>query len=235
MVNRSALKAIVMATTCLTPLAAFADELGPNVGTQYDTGGEFGIGVMGVVGRNSDQAGRYNGLNTTGVDAIGEFNFHRSSPWDSGGAEYYNFSGDNLVLQSGSGLGSGVYNNFGYSGNSGNSYYTPRNNLFNDGEVNLNFGRQGTWEGGLYYDAITYTGNVIDSIYSMNGNHGTLNNGFPAYGGATSGAAGPNTVYTVNQLSLCRARRPDRHAPRHLRRQLQVPLRRLDLHRSAAP
>jgi hypothetical protein len=37
--------------------------------------GEVGIGVMGVMGQNADQAGRYNGLNTTGVDAIGNSTF----------------------------------------------------------------------------------------------------------------------------------------------------------------
>src|SRR5208282_362417 len=99
MVNRKTLKAIIVAAACLTPLAAFADDLGPNISE-----GEVGIGVMGVVGKNSDQAGRYNGLTTTGVDAVGEFDFRGGSPWDSGGTWRYNFTGVDLVYQGGTGL-----------------------------------------------------------------------------------------------------------------------------------
>ncbi len=162
MVNRNALKAIIVAATCLTPLAAFADDLGSNISE-----GEVGIGVMGVMGKNSDQAGRYNGLTTTGVDAIGEFDFRGGSPWNSGGAGYFNLTGDNLVFQGGTGLSNGLG---GCSSSCGDSYLSNTNNrLANSGEVNFNFGKQGTWETGVYYDAISYTGNVIDSLYTVNG------------------------------------------------------------------
>ena len=136
---------------------------------------------MGVVGKNPNQAGRYNGLNTTGIDVIGEFDFSRSSPWDSGGTWYYNFTGDNLVFQTGTGLGSGCSSNSDSSYNSRTS-----NNLANNGSVNFNFGKQGTWESGVYYDAITYTGNVIDSIYTVNGDQAT-----PEYPAWYIGAARP--------------------------------------------
>ena len=194
MVYRNALRAIILATSCLTPAYAFADQLTPSVGdNQYIYQGEFEFGVMGVVGTNSDQAGRYDGITTTGIDPLGQFNFTGRPAPDTNGTWYYSATGTNLILQTGTGLGGAA---------SGDSNYisSTNNNLFNNGSVDLNFGQQGTWEGGLRYDAISYTGNVIDSIYTMNGNLGVLNNGFPAWGGATVGAPG-TTAYTVSQLS----------------------------------
>ncbi|MGA2089829.1 MAG: MtrB/PioB family outer membrane beta-barrel protein [Stellaceae bacterium] len=204
MVNRNALKAIIVAATCLTPLAAFADDLGSNISE-----GEVGIGVMGVMGKNSDQAGRYNGLTTTGVDAIGEFDFRGGSPWNSGGAGYFNLTGDNLVFQGGTGLSNGLG---GCSSSCGDSYLSNTNNrLANSGEVNFNFGKQGTWETGVYYDAISYTGNVIDSLYTVNGHNATVNPGLLAWGGAPVG--GPATgltkaFYTVPVLTATNAMQP---------------------------
>ena len=40
---------------------------------------------MGVMGNNPDQAGRYNGLNTTGIDLVGEFRPIGAARWDSDG------------------------------------------------------------------------------------------------------------------------------------------------------
>ncbi len=67
-------------------------------------------------------------------------------------------SATNLVFQTGRGLAD-------FSSNPANT----SNDLVNNGSVEVDFGKQGTWEAGLSYDAITYTGNVIDSIYNVNG------------------------------------------------------------------
>jgi MtrB/PioB family decaheme-associated outer membrane protein len=171
MLNRNTLKAVLVATTCLAPLAAFAEDgVVSSGGTRY----EVGIGVMGVVGKNPEQAGRYTGLNTTGVDLLGEFDVQKRPIWSSDGTWYYDASGDNLVFQTGSGL-----DNFSSS---------TSNNVVNNGSVNLSFGKQGTFEGRIYYDAITYTGNVINSLYTVNGGQGTLNSPLMAWGGATDGS-----------------------------------------------
>lgn len=208
----NALKLIALATTCLSPLTAFADDTGSGAtppaagptaappsapsGTLFGlpSNGEVGVGVIGVMGRNADQAGRYSGLNSTGADALGEFYLHGASPWASGGTWYYNLLGDNLVLQSGTNFGTG---NTGSSANRFNS--SVNNNFVNSGDVRFNLGQQGTWSAGAYYDSITYTGNVIQSIYTVNGRNAALN-GLPAYGGATATTAGPITAYTVPQL-----------------------------------
>lgn len=211
--KRTALKVIALASTCLSPLAAFAEDTGTNAGTPpagataaapaADPGllgtlpvnGEVGVGVMGVMGRDAGQAGRYSGINTTGADALGEFFLYGRSPWDSGGTFYYNLTGDNLIFQSGQDFGTG---NTSSSSRQFNS--SVNNTLTNSGAVSLHAGNQGTWEAGAYYDAITYTGNVIDSIYTVHGGQGVLN-GIPSYGGATATAAGPITGYTVPQLT----------------------------------
>ena len=200
MVNRNTLKAIVVATTCLTPFYAFAQSMGSAVGEapyNYTNGNEIEFGVMGVVGKNPDQAGRYNGLTTNGINAIGQFDFSGSSPWDSGRTWYYNFTGENLVFQTGTGLGSGISGDGSYISNTSN-------NLVNSGALNFAFGKQGTWEAGVYYDAISYTGNVIDSLYTLHGNQATLNPGVHLWGGGVGGT----TAYTISQLQGTNAMQP---------------------------
>jgi len=191
MVYRNTLKAIVLAGTCLAPLAAFADEAG---GAPYST--EIEIGLMGVVGKNPDQAGRYDGLTTKGVDALGQFDFHARPLWNPDGTWYFDATGENLVFQTGTDLGSGVGSDSTYTS-------STSNNLINSGEVNFNFGKQGTWEAATYYDAISYTGNVIDSMYTVSGNKGTLNNNVPAWGGATALVGAPLSGQTpINIAAL---------------------------------
>ena len=198
MITRKALGAIALATTCLAPLAAFAQAPAAPalaVGTVPITG-EVGVGVMGVMGNNPDQAGRYSGLNTDGIDIIGNFDLSGRSPWDSGGTRYYELVGNNLVFQTGNRLG----NDKGAGSPSGSDYNSliGSNELVNAGSVGFKVGDQGTWEAAVDYHAITYTGRVIDSIYTPNGANPSLNSPLLLWGGATPGAAGPNTAaYTV--------------------------------------
>lgn len=186
---------MILATTCLAPLAAFADDSG-GAGDPTQDSNEIGFGVMGVMGRNANQAGRYDGLTTTGIDLIGQWASHGHPAWNPDGTWYYDFTGDNLVFQTGNGLGN----------------YTPStsNSTFNSGSVNLNFGRQGTWESGFSYDAISYTGNVIDSIYTLHGNQATLNGSLLPWGGATAGAGTGLTkaFYTIPNLQATGAEQP---------------------------
>jgi MtrB/PioB family decaheme-associated outer membrane protein len=188
MVYRNTLKAAIVATACLASLDAFADDI------QYDN--EVAFGVMGLWGTNPNQAGRYNGLNTNGADLVGQFACRRRPSGDSGDTGYFDATGDNLIFQTGGGLA--------------NYTSDTSNNLANNGSLNLNFGKQGTWEGGLSYDAITYTGNVIDSIYNVNGGQATLNNGLTPWSGATVGAPGAvtKTSLTIPVLTATGAMQP---------------------------
>ena len=185
MFYRNTLKVAIMAATCVASLDTFADEP-----PQYDN--EVGVGVQGVFGTNANQAGRYNGLNVTGADLVGQFAYRGRYSDD---AQYFNATGDNLVFQFGSAL---PHNTF------------PHNGEVNNGSVGINFGRQGTWETGLSYDSITYTGNVIDSIYTVNGATATLNPSLKAWGGATATAPGtiPSSELTIPVLTASGAMQP---------------------------
>ena len=178
MITRNTLRAIALATSCLAPLAAFAQS-GPAApvsgaapaisigGTPFTGMAEFGL--MGVAGTNPDQYGRYNGLNTTGLDVVGKFELNGGDPWDSGGIRYYHIEGDNLVFQTGNRLGSGVP--------AGGAGWTNSvtNSLVNNGFIGVQAGDQGVWGINGYFDSITYTGNVIDSLYTVSGGTAFLN------------------------------------------------------------
>ena len=88
MITRNALRAIALATSCLAPLAAFAQAPAPPPAHQprHSSSAARRSAVrsasagMGVLGQNADQAGRYNGLNTTGLDLLGDFDLMRPRP-----------------------------------------------------------------------------------------------------------------------------------------------------------
>jgi len=204
MITRNALRAIALATSCLAPLAALAQTAAPAASSAPDISiggtpfsGEVGFGLLGEAGRNPDEFGRYNGFNTNGLDVLGNFDLTGGSPWYSGGTRYYDFWGDNLVFQTGDRLGAGL------TSDTFNS--SVSNNLINEGSIGFKVGDQGTWGITGYYNAITYTGNVIDSIYTVNGSTAFLNPGLFPYGGAlsqTTATAGahPSTYYTTPVL-----------------------------------
>ena len=205
MITRNALRAIALATTCLVPLAAMAaDPTASGSAPANPSGsalggipftGEAEIGVMGLAGTNADQYGRYNGLNTTGLDFVGKFDLGYRAPWDSGGTRYYEINGDNLVIQTGNRLGSGAGNGNGWASSTNNS-------LTNNGSLGFKAGDQGIWGIGAYYDAITYTGNVIDSLYTVNGSQAFLNPTLRSYGGATSQTVATPGVTTSTGLNI---------------------------------
>jgi hypothetical protein len=221
MTTRNTLRAIALATTCLVPLAvplaAFAadDDFSvtpsapaPDVSipqpNQAPFTGFIDLGLGGLAGRNAGQAGRYNGFNTTGFEALGAFDIGHRDFWNSGGTRYWDFSGSNLNFQTGDSFGSDL----------GNRTKFPEqvtNYLANNGELALKAGDQGLWGMNIYYDAITYTGRVIDSLYSFSGNQGFLNNGLTPWGGATGAtrsSRGLVTSFTIPSLTATGAMQP---------------------------
>lgn len=209
MKTRNMLRAVALAGTCLVPMAAYADDfmvqqsdadkaaaapaapLMTPGGLPFD--GWVGLGLMGVSNGNTNYSGRYTGLNTSGVDVgITDMNLRARSAWDSGQGLYYELNGWNLILQPGDrpGIGNGD--------SAGNASTEPlnhsiNNNVVNSGTLELKLGDAGVWAAGVRYNSITYTGNVIDSIYSMSGNQGTLNAPLLAFGGSNGTKAGPYT------------------------------------------
>ena len=90
MITRNALRCVALATTCLAPLAARAadpaampaPQLFPNFPATH---GEIEVDLGGVMGNNANQAGRYTGLNSTGlIGGISEFDVNARAPWNSG-------------------------------------------------------------------------------------------------------------------------------------------------------
>lgn len=163
--------------------------------------GEVELGAGGVAGHNAYWGGRYSGLNTTGVDLVAQFDLGYSDAWDSGGTNYFQAFGDNLVFQTGNGFA----NNVTYS-NSPTNRVTNR--VANAGSLGLNVGQQGTWASGIDFRSIPYTGNIIDSLYTVNGSQAALNSGLTLFGGASPTTRGPITSYTVPTLNATGAEQP---------------------------
>lgn len=163
--------------------------------------GDASLGLMGVMGRNPDQAGRYNGLNTTGIDLLGNFSLSGRDAWNSGGTRYFDLEGHNLTVQTGNQFGSGAGSGNGFANSTTNS-------IGNEASISFTTGNQGTWGVGAYYNAITYTGNVIDSLYTVNGSNAYLNNNLAPWGGATAAAKGSVTSFTIPQLQATGAMLP---------------------------
>ena len=166
----------------------------PDAGSTY-FGGSVGVGFGGAGGTNLGQAGRYNGVNTPGFDTgITQFDLKGGSTWSSGDTRYYDFSGNNLIFQTGKFTASGLNSNSNWASN-------INNGLFNDGSAAFKIGDQGTWGFNASYNAITYTGNAISSLYNVNGGIATLNPGLTPWGGASYNHAGPITAYTIPTLT----------------------------------
>jgi MtrB/PioB family decaheme-associated outer membrane protein len=156
---------------------------------------EFTIGTQWVGGHNVGQYGRYNGNTYGGFDITLGFDvLHRAAP-DAEKPTYFSVSGANLDFQTGSHLSQSFRDN-AYSSNTSNK-------LGPNAEINLAFGEQGKWGVAASYNAISYTGNIISSLWTMNGNVGTVNTGLLAMGGASNSplTKGTVTAYTVATLA----------------------------------
>ncbi len=202
---RKAFKVFLLTTVCLVPFTAFAaDDSGFDLDAapveqkaeapqQYDN--EINFGVRGVIGSNTGLYGRYNGFTTNGADLLGDFAFHGPSKWDSGDTGYYDFTGNDIVYQTGNHL----------SADFGDKDYTRKtgNNIAPNGSLNITMGEQGAWVIKGYADSISYTGNIIDSLYTVTGDTAVLNPGLRNWGGAPANqsGAGSTTTYTVSGLS----------------------------------
>jgi MtrB/PioB family decaheme-associated outer membrane protein len=100
----------------------------------------------------------------------------------------------NLV---GTGVNSQIVNSQIRNFKDGNYTSQTANDLGPNASLGFKVGDQGHWGVIGYYDAISYTGNIIDSIYTINGHTGSLNPGLTQWGGATLGAAGPIVAYNA--------------------------------------
>ena len=187
---------------CLLSPVALAQDNSVTVPAQTDASitpsdqlSEFTLGTQWVGGANTGQYGRYNGFTQQGVDVLLGFTVRKRDPWNSGSTWYYDVSGINLDIQTGDRLAKGFKDN---------SYTSDTSNKWGpNAQVNVEFGQQGIWKITAGYGAISYTGNIIDSIYTVNGTTGALNNGLAAWGGATNSPLhkGATTAFTTKTLT----------------------------------
>jgi hypothetical protein len=163
------------------------------------TTNEFTLGMLWVGGDNTGLFGRYNGLTYEGIDLVGAFELSHRDPADSGSTFYYGLVGSNLVLQTGNRLND-------HFRDSRFRDVTYNNNL-PESAINLRIGHQGSWGIDAGYNAITYTGNPIYSIFTVNGTTATLNGGLIPWGGASNAPLQRGTVTTFTTTQLLQAER----------------------------
>lgn len=204
MMCKLTLRAMLLSSVCLLPLKAMGADLGappaPEPVPQMVSYNEINLGVGGLVGHNTNLYGRYNGFTEEGVDGLFAFRSITEGTWDSGNTNYFMFFGSDLNVQTGNHLGTAQ--NPAGPGLPGSSFSdgayqkSTLNDLGPDASLGFSIGDQGHWDISGNYNAISYTGNVINSIYTMNGAVGTLNAPLVPFGGATLHAAGPITALT---------------------------------------
>ena len=178
--------------------AASSEEAAPAEELAWTTN-EFTLGMQWVGGSNTALFGRYNGLTYEGLDFIGAFELSHRDPTDSGSTFYYDAVGSNLVLQTGNRLN----NHFRDSRFRDVTY----NNNLPESAINLRIGHQGRWGIDAGYNAITYTGNPIYSIFTIHGTTAKLNGGLIPWGGASNAPLQRGTVTTFTTTQLLQAER----------------------------
>jgi len=156
---------------------------------------EMSVGTQWVGGHNTGQYGRYNGFTTGGLDVLLGFAVKKRDGWNSGDTFYYDVSGLNLDFQTGSHLARG-FRDSTYTSNTSNR-------LGPMAELNLGFGEQGKWGVTASYNATSYTGNIISSLWTIDGSLGVLNNNLAAWGGASNNplTKGTTTAFTTASIT----------------------------------
>jgi MtrB/PioB family decaheme-associated outer membrane protein len=223
MTQKFALRAMLLSGACLLPLSAVGADIpthkeAPPTAESF-TENEVEFGVLGLWGTNTGQYGRYNGFTMGGVDGLFSFSSLTLPTWDSSGTWYWDFSGDNINFQFGDDLGRAPYpcrtplggqcqtNSFSDSRHTSQTW----NDIGPDASLNFAFGSQGQWGIDAWYNAISYTGNIIDSIYTINGDTAVLN-GLKPWGGATNSPRKEGTPTTgfayPNSLKIAAAEQP---------------------------
>lgn len=152
------------------------------------------LGMQWVGGRNTGQFGRYNGFTEQGLDVLLGFIVHKRAAWDSLDTSYFNVTGINLDFQSGNELAN-HFRDKAYTSSTSNSFGPSA-------EIYLDFGHQGTWGITASYVATSYTGNIIDSIYTVNGSTGVLNDNLASWGGASNAPLTKGTTTALTSATL---------------------------------
>ncbi len=144
MTHKKSLRAALIASVCLLPFQALADDSSFDIGaapapqaTVAPTSNSVTVGAQYNSGP-SDYLGRFNGLATSGVTAVGAGHYGYRSPWDSQGTDYFDIRAANLGLDNRS--------------------------------VDMKLGQQGTWGLNFSYEGIPYyASDTFQTAYQSNG------------------------------------------------------------------
>lgn len=156
MTKQISLRVLALASVCLAPLAAAAQDFdlsgdaaataAPKPAPDYKN--EIDIGAR-YQSSTSPLYGRYTGTDSKGFGSLGGFHLEGGDAPDSGKTLHYEATGKNLNFQP--------------------DHVGPNNALAPEAELNASIGQQGTWKAGAYYNAITYTGQTFLSPYNASG------------------------------------------------------------------
>ena len=196
MTHKLSISALALLSTAMVSPLALAQDAVPQIPPELNQPvvfNEISVGVQYSGGHNTGQYGRYNGFNAKGVDILLGFDMERRDAWNSGGTHYFEFSGRNLDFQTQNTVATG-FRDKAFENNT-------MSNFGPEAEISLAFGNQGSWGITADYDATTYTGNIISSLWTTSGALGTLNNGLLPYGGAPGPLTkGTTTAFTTTTL-----------------------------------
>jgi MtrB/PioB family decaheme-associated outer membrane protein len=88
MKTHNTLRAMALASTCLLPLAAYAEDA-----PQYNNEVDLGVRAQ---NQTSPVYGRYTGFTKSGASFLGGFSLKGGDAWDSGRTDYFNITGRDL-------------------------------------------------------------------------------------------------------------------------------------------
>ena len=170
--TRNTLKAVALASVCLAPLAAVAQDFdadaAPAATAQapaYDN--EIELGLRGSSAGGNGQFGRYNGQISPGITGTAGWAITGRDDPKSGSTRYFNFTGKDVDFKN-------------------TSEYLP------ESSVSFKIGDQGLWGAKLNYDAITYTRST--NFHTANDLNGNLVNGL------TPQTPGTNAIINVGRF-----------------------------------
>lgn len=170
------LRAVALASVCLLPLAAAAQDFdlggasAAAAGPAKEYNNEIDVGAR-YQSSTSPLFGRYTGNDSKGFGSLGGFHLQGSVATPSGSPLSFEANGSNLNFQP--------------------NHEGPNNALAPESSLDVKAGQQGTWAARAYYDAITYTGQTFYSPYLSTG---------AAAPGVPTGVAVQGSAANINRL-----------------------------------
>jgi len=183
MMTKTTLRTVALASVCLAPLAAAAQDdfdaaapAAPAAQAAYDNEASIGIRSQ---SQTSSAFGRYNGAVQHGAFVFGDFALRGREDWKSGNTQYFSLVGKNLD----------------FGADSSERALSP------EASIAFKIGNQGTWGVKASYDAISYSqSTTFQTLFDQNGN---LTNGAGVRTDlGTAGTVAGNMAYLASKMGV---------------------------------